>query len=105
MSKRRVLVSGLVVAAAALSATHAEPFEQALIPVFASEPRPGVNGSLWTTDLWVSNSADSSARIEGLVWNCLLPECFLPAPLPPEVAIRARPFEGESLRGVFVIVG
>ena len=104
MIQGRILVSAVVLAAASLAAADAEPVEKALIPVYAAEPVPGVNGSLWTTDLWVSNSADSVATIGGIVWDCLLPECYLPAPLPPEVTILTGPLAAEPLRGVLVSV-
>jgi hypothetical protein len=106
MSIARVfLLPVLALALAALPPRRvsAEPIEKILIPVYADEA-PGVNGSLWTTDLWVSNSGDSFATARGIVWDCLLPECYLPAPLPPEITIRTAPLAIEGMRGTLVSI-
>jgi len=58
--------------------------QRVLIPVQTTEPIPGVNGSSWTTDLWVSNGGASIVNVFGVAWDCLLPECGLsPAPVDP----------------------
>ena len=61
------LVSGSVVAQ--------EPAQVVLVPVFTFDPIPGVNGSSWVTHLWVSNSGDTDASVDGVFWDCFLPQC------------------------------
>lgn len=106
MSVARISPIALSVAFAALAVGTAAalPTEKVLVPVFASEPLPGVNGSLWTTDLWASNSGEEISTVGGIVWDCLLPECFSPAPLPPEVTIRTAPLAIDALRGTLLTV-
>ena len=106
MTRRSIrrLALGLSLAALPAFPSSAAPIEKVLVPVYASEPLPGVNGSLWTTDLWVSNSGEEVSMVGGIVWDCLLPECFSPAPLPPEVTIRTAPLAVEALRGTLLTV-
>ncbi len=52
-----------------------EPFQVVLVPVFAFDPVPGVNGSSWVTDFWVSNSGATDASVDGVFWDCSLPGC------------------------------
>ncbi len=73
-----------------------------LIPVFASPPVPGVNGSSWTTDLFVSNGGDAVATVTGIVWDCLLPECLDPAPVPSGVTIQTGPLTVDGIHGALV---
>jgi hypothetical protein len=78
--------------------------QKVLIPVFAEEPVPGVNGSSWITDLWVSNSGDSAATVAGVVWDCSLPECNFPAPFDPEVTMSTGTQAVGGLQGTLIYV-
>jgi hypothetical protein len=98
-SHARVLVG--IAGALALPLIAQEPVP-VLIPVFASEPVPGVNGSSWTTDMFASNGGDAVATVTGIVWDCFLPECNLPAPLDPEVTIRTGPQAADGLHGALL---
>lgn len=87
-------------------ALHAEeaPLQKVLIPVYTTDPIPGINGSSWITDLRMSNFGDETVAAEGIWWECFLPECGnLPAPLEPGVSFRpiVQNTDG-SLRGVFI---
>jgi hypothetical protein len=74
----RVALSALVLIAGASRALHAQqppeppkpPPQRAVVPVFTVEPIPGVNGSSWTTDLWLSNRGSDSATVMGVAWDC-----------------------------------
>ncbi len=101
---RRALRLAMVAAILVPTVGGATPIEKVLIPVFADEPIPGVNGSLWTTDMWAENSGDAVATVRGIVWDCLLPECNLPAPLPSEITIRTAPLAVGGLRGTLISV-
>ena len=82
-----VLAFALVTAA---SSAETAPAQRILIPVFTAEPIAGVNGSSWITDLRLSNSGDAEVLVNGVVWECAIPECgFLPAPLQPGVTMNA----------------
>lgn len=61
-----------------------ESAQVVLVPVFTFDPIPGVNGSSWVTDLWVSNSGGTTATVDGLFWDCFLPQCGA-APVEPGV--------------------
>lgn len=72
-----------------------------LVPVFASDPIPGVNGSSWVTDLWVSNSGDTTATVDGVFWDCFLPQCGA-APVEPGVTFKTAPRVIDSLQGALL---
>ena len=47
----RGLAVSLLLAAATVAAQ--EPAQVVLVPVYTDHPLPGVNGSSWSTDLWI----------------------------------------------------
>lgn len=84
------LLSGTVVAQG--------PAQIVLVPVFAADPIPGVNGSSWVTDLWASNSGGTTATVDGVFWDCFFPECGA-APVEPGVTFKTAPRAIDSLQG------
>jgi hypothetical protein len=80
----------------------AEETVPVLVPVFASPPIPGVNGSSWTTDMYATNGGSEVAMVTGIVWDCFLPECTSPAPMPSEVTIQTGPLTAGGLHGALV---
>ena len=101
MTGSRVRVLALMAGSLAMPLIAEEP-TPVLIPVFASEPIPGVNGSSWTTDLFVTNGDDEVAMVTGIVWDCFLPECVSPAPIPSEVTIQTGPLTAGGLHGALI---
>jgi hypothetical protein len=99
-----MLVTGLVAASAA--AEDPAP-QRVLVPVFASEPIPGVNGSSWATELWLSNRGQTSVAAYGVAWECMIPECgFAPAPVEPGRTFQPRLLGDEGgLRGALLYLG
>lgn len=106
MSPARALAAAAFGFGILTSALYAEepPLQKVLIPVYTTEPIPGINGSFWITDFRMSNFGSEFVEAEGIWWECFLPECGnLPAPLEPGVSFRpiVQNTEG-SLRGVFI---
>jgi len=99
-----VLALGL--AAAAASAEEPVPL-RVLVPVFAAEPVPGVNGSSWATELWLSNPGRKTVAAYGVSWECMIPECgFAPAPVEPGRTFRPGLLGAEGgLRGALLYLG
>jgi hypothetical protein len=98
----RKLATGALVLGLLTSAVAAEdPPRRALVPVFTFDPIPGVNGSLWATDFWVSNGSGTDADVGGVLWDCFLPACG-PAPVEPGVTFRTGPTAFDSLRGALI---
>jgi hypothetical protein len=91
-------VAGPLFLAAAMAA---EESSVALIPVFTWDPLPGVNGSSWTTELWISNSGTAVAGVDGLAWDCFLPQCGA-APVAPGVSFPSGPSIASGLRGALL---
>ena len=75
-----------------------EPVQVALVPVFTFDPIPGANGSSWVTDLWVSNSGSTSATVDGLFWDCFIPQCGALG-VEPGVTLKTEPRGVDNLQG------
>jgi len=102
----RVAMSLLVLAAA--STVRASPQVQpppgppvpnvrVVVPVYTAEPIPGVNGSSWTTDLWLSNRGTEPATAFGVLWDCMIPECgFVPATVDPGRSLQPQLIDAEA---------
>jgi hypothetical protein len=91
MSPSRVLAAAAFALGVLATGLRAEepPSSRVLLPVYTASPIPGVNGSSWTTDFWISNSGPGTVEVEGIGWECSLPSCGnLPAPIGPGVSFR-----------------
>ncbi len=91
--------AAMVLAAARLAAE--DGIRVILVPVYAVEPLPGVNGSSWTTDLWAANWGAEVADVDGLLWDCFLPQCGA-APIAPDVSFGSAPRTGGALHGALL---
>src|SRR5215813_8371977 len=76
--------------------------QRVLVPVFTVDPIPGVNGSSWTTDFWISNGGDGNVVVDGVFWDCFLEQCG-PAPVEPGVTFHNGPKDG-GLHGALLYV-
>jgi len=74
---------------------------RALVPVYTFDPIPGVNGSSWVTDFWVSNSGATEALVDGVLWDCFLPQCGA-AHVEPGVTFRTEPQAFGDLHGALL---
>ena len=105
--RRLALVPVFVAIAVPVLRAEEAPPQRVLVPVYTAAPVPGVNGSSWITDFWMSNSGQDITGAEWILWDCFLPECGnLPAPIHPGVSFRPR-LQGEEggLRGIVLYLG
>ena len=99
-----VLVLLAITASAPLIAQAPPAFERILVPVFTREPLPGAFGSLWSTDLWVTNDGDAPVYAGGFDSVCNFPVCELDPRLPPRTTLRVHLYErGDGRQGTFVV--
>ena len=77
--------------------------ERVLLPVVLKQAVPGAYGSLWTTSLWITNTADRPVLIEPYDYGCGLAVCVQP-PTPANTSFR--PSSGALLPvpGIFMYV-
>ena len=87
---RRLAVTAAAVALAAARLAAEEGVQVVLVPVYAIEPIPGVNGSSWTTELWAANWGSDVVGVGGLFWDCFLPQCGA-APVAPGLTFSSGP--------------
>ena len=98
----RVLSFGVLCFGPLFSGARAEaPPERALVPVFTFGTIPGVVGSSWATDFWVSNSGGTDAMVHGIFWDCFLPQCGA-AQVEPGVTFRSGPRVFVALHGALL---
>lgn len=78
-------------------------FEKFLVPVFVSTPQPGAFGSLWVTDLWLTNDGDTPVGIAGgFDTGCNFPVCEIDPRVQSRSTFRPRLYEREDgLQGTF----
>jgi hypothetical protein len=100
---RRLAAGPLTTALLTGALAAQEPPRMVLVPVFTFDPIPGVNGSSWATDLWTSNWGGAVANVDGLLWDCFLPQCGA-APVEPGVTFRSGPRVFNSLHGALLYV-
>lgn len=82
------------------------PFERLLVPVSVSTPLAGAFGSLWSTDVWMTNDGDVPvAIVGGLDTGCNFPVCEIDPRVQPRATFRPRLFERtDGLQGTFIVV-
>jgi hypothetical protein len=73
---------GSVTAPQAFTFSSASPalWEPVLIPVYIDSATPGANGSLWRTNLWISNGGTQNVQVAS--WPCSLPPGVCTATFP-----------------------
>jgi hypothetical protein len=86
-SSRNVLTMAIAIAlqlGLVASAIAQVSRERILIPVVIAEPLPGAYDSVWTSEVRLTNGGPSPLEVDGILWDCSLPECGnLPAVLDP----------------------
>ncbi len=97
---RRLTVMAATVALAA-ARLAAEEVRVVLVPVYTIEPLPGVNGSSWTTDLWAANWGVEVVGVDGLLWDCFLPQCGA-APVNHGLSFASGPSATGALHGALL---
>lgn len=105
MSRSKVLALIVVAASFLTSPVLAQNtrFEKFLVPVFVSTPQPGAFGSLWSTDLWLTNDGDVPVGIAGgFDTGCNFPVCEIDPRVQPRSTFRPRLYPREDgLQGTF----
>jgi len=107
MSRSKVLALILATASFLTLPVRAQNtrFEKLLVPVFVTTPVPGAFGSLWSTDLWMTNDGDVPVGIAGgFDTGCFFPVCEGDQRVQPHVTFRPRLHPREDgLLGTFIV--
>jgi hypothetical protein len=107
MSRSKVLALILATALCLTLPVRAQntKFEKLLVPVFVTSPLPGAFGSLWTTDLWMTNDGDIPVGIAGgFDTGCYFPVCSGDQRVQPRTTFRPRLHERtDGLQGTFIV--
>lgn len=81
-----VLAAGVFAAAAGTPALANPAWKRYLFPTLVRQPIPGINGSLWTSEAWLSYSGEEKAFFAPVLTLCQF-QCSYPVavegPLPP----------------------
>ncbi len=101
LTMRRLAATAAAVVLVAARLTAEDAVRVVLVPVYAIEPLTGVNGSSWTTDLWAANWGAEVVEVDGLLWDCFLPQCGA-APINPGLSFMSAPRSVGALHGALL---
>ncbi len=102
---RIALAAAAVIGAAVPAVSAGEDLQKILVPIYVRQPLPGNFGSLWTTELWLSNAGPEFANTGGYEWDCSTPNCYDAPPVAPGATFRPRAFPAPAgFQGSFLFL-